>query len=110
MRGERRRARFRCVMVFLHHARDASPIIGEGSWDGYILEEASGDNGFGYDPLFYVPERDCSAACLSAREKNSLSHRGKAMRALLEKLDPVISPLGLPYNANGQSDCQVITQ
>ena len=83
---DRRGARFRCVMTFVRHAQDPSPIIAEGCWEGRILESADGENGFGYDPLFFAPERGCSAAALSAQEKNELSHRGKALRSMLEKL------------------------
>lgn len=82
---DRRGARFRCVMVFVRSAKDPSPIITEGCWEGRILEAADGENGFGYDPLFFAPERGCSAAALSAHEKNALSHRGKALRSMLEK-------------------------
>ena len=81
-----RSARFRCVMAFVRHARDPSPVIAEGSWEGRILEAPRGENGFGYDPLFYIPERNCSSAELSAEEKNALSHRGQAVRTMIEKL------------------------
>ncbi len=87
--GAQRRARFRCVMVFMRHAYDPSPLISEGSWEGRILDQADGENGFGYDPLFYVPERDCSAARLTPEQKNTLSHRGKAAQALLKKIKHV---------------------
>ena len=88
-----RNARFRCVLVFMRHHEDPSPIIASGSWEGRILHQPQGEGGFGYDPLFYIPERDCSVAQLSAAEKNSLSHRGKALQQLLELLrqDPVLS-------------------
>lgn len=81
-----RTARFRCVMVFLRHARDPSPLIGQGVWEGVILRESRGTAGFGYDPLFFVPEQKRTAAELSADEKNRLSHRGKALRELVEQL------------------------
>jgi len=74
-----RTARFRCVMVYLRHAGDPSPLIAEGTWPGLILEEARGTAGFGYDPLFYVPERGCASAELDPEEKNRLSHRGQAL-------------------------------
>lgn len=77
-----RTARFRCVMVFLRHAGDPSPLIAEGTWPGLILEEARGAAGFGYDPLFYVPESGCASAELDPEEKNRLSHRGQALRKL----------------------------
>lgn len=83
---EQRRARFRCVMVFMRHANDPSPVIGEGSWEGSIGQQADGDNGFGYDPLFYVASHGCTAARLGTAEKNTLSHRGQASRAMLKQL------------------------
>ena len=79
---EQRTARFRCVMVYLRHAADPSPIIAEGTWAGLILDEPRGGAGFGYDPLFHVPECGVASAELSAEQKNRLSHRGKALRAL----------------------------
>ncbi len=83
---DRRTARFQCVMVYLRHAKDPVPVITQGVWEGKILEAVQGEGGFGYDPVFYVPERDCSAAELSAEDKNSLSHRGKALRQMLNHL------------------------
>ena len=83
---DRRTARFQCVMVYLRHANDPVPVITQGAWEGKILEAAQGEAGFGYDPVFYVPERGCSAAQLSAEDKNSLSHRGKALRQMLAYL------------------------
>lgn len=81
-----RTARFRCVMAFLRHPDDASPILAEGVWEGSILDAPRGAGGFGYDPLFFVPEQGCSSAELSAADKNRLSHRGQALRAVVEKL------------------------
>ncbi|MFW2440253.1 MAG: RdgB/HAM1 family non-canonical purine NTP pyrophosphatase [Arenicellales bacterium] len=81
-----RTARFQCVMVYLRHANDPVPVITQGVWEGKILEAVQGEGGFGYDPVFYVPERGCSAAELSAEDKNSLSHRGKALRQMLVHL------------------------
>ncbi len=83
---EGRSARFQCLMVYMRHAEDPTPVICQGSWEGRILTEARGDNGFGYDPVFYVPTHDRSAAELDAETKNSLSHRGQALRKLLEAL------------------------
>lgn len=80
---ERRSARFQCVMVYMRHAEDPTPLVCQGTWEGRILRQPQGDNGFGYDPLFYVPGEDASAAELSAEVKNTLSHRGQALRALL---------------------------
>ena len=83
---EKRTARYQCVMVFMRHAADPTPIIASGSWEGVILKSAKGNGGFGYDPLFYVPTHQCSAAELSAELKNKLSHRAKALISLLHKL------------------------
>ena len=79
---EQRTARFRCCIVFMRNATDPVPLIAEASWEGRILEALTGTQGFGYDPLFYVPEYDCSAAELEAAEKNRISHRGQAMQIL----------------------------
>ncbi len=81
---ERRSARFICVMVFMEHAGDPFPVIAQGVWEGGILNHAIGANGFGYDPVFWVPERQCSSAELPAAVKNSLSHRGQALRSLTD--------------------------
>ena len=77
-----RSARFQCVIVLLRHADDAMPLICTGTWDGYIVESASGNNGFGYDPLFHVPTHNCTSAQLSPDQKNAISHRGQALRKL----------------------------
>jgi len=80
---EKRTARFQCLMVYMRHASDPTPLICQGSWEGRILFKPQGENGFGYDPVFYVPSHDCSSAELPADIKNSLSHRGQALRNLL---------------------------
>ena len=80
---EKRTARFQCLMVYMRHANDPTPQICEGTWEGRILFKPQGENGFGYDPVFYVPTHKCSSAELSAEVKNSLSHRGQALRKLL---------------------------
>lgn len=77
-----RHAHFHCVLVYLRHAEDPAPLIGQGRWDGRILAAPQGTAGFGYDPVFWVPERDCSAAELDPMEKNRLSHRAQALNAL----------------------------
>jgi XTP/dITP diphosphohydrolase len=82
----RRGARFRCVLAFMRHAEDPCPIILQGSWEGRILRQAQGSNGFGYDPIFLVAEQQCSAAELSPQLKSQLSHRARAMAGLLSKL------------------------
>ncbi|MCL6268464.1 XTP/dITP diphosphatase [Sansalvadorimonas sp. 2012CJ34-2] len=83
---EKRTARFQCLLVYLRHADDPTPIICQGTWEGYILEETIGNNGFGYDPVFFVPEMHCASAELEPVEKNKRSHRAKAMKQLMEKL------------------------
>ena len=80
---EKRTARFQCLMVYMRHANDPTPLICQGTWEGRILFKPRGENGFGYDPVFYVPTHDCSSAELPADVKNSLSHRGQALRKLL---------------------------
>lgn len=81
-----RSARFRCVLVFMRHAEDPTPLICQGSWEGQILEQPSGDNGFGYDPLFLVPELNKASAELAPEQKNKLSHRGKAVAEFKQKI------------------------
>jgi XTP/dITP diphosphohydrolase len=83
---QQRTARFQCLMVYMRHANDPTPLICQGTWEGRILFEAKGDNGFGYDPVFYVPEKDCTSAQLPSEVKNNLSHRGQALRKMLEAL------------------------
>ena len=82
-----RSARFQCLMVFMRYANDPTPLICQGTWEGRILLAAQGDNGFGYDPVFYVPTHDCSSAELPADVKNALSHRGQALRQLVAALE-----------------------
>jgi XTP/dITP diphosphohydrolase len=77
-----RSARFRCVIVYLKHANDPAPLVTEGVWEGSILLAPKGSNGFGYDPVFWVPEKGCSSAELPAEVKNQLSHRGQALARL----------------------------
>ena len=81
-----RGAQFVRVLALVRHAEDPLPIICEGLWHGRILPAASGEHGFGYDPLFWVPERNCSSAELSPGEKNQLSHRARAMVLLRQRL------------------------
>ena len=81
-----RGARFQCVIAYLRHAEDPTPLICQGTWEGTILTAPRGANGFGYDPVFYAPEQAASAAELPPEIKNRLSHRGQALRKLLEAL------------------------
>lgn len=83
---EQRTARFNCVLVLMRHADDPTPMISHGKWEGRILTQKQGDGGFGYDPVFWVEEKQCSSAELSKTEKNALSHRGKALQQLIQQL------------------------
>ncbi len=81
-----RSARFHCVIIFMRNANDARPIIAQGTWEGTILRQPRGDNGFGYDPIFFVPDCGCSSAELSSDKKNRLSHRYQALQNLVKEL------------------------
>lgn len=81
-----RRAHYYCVIVYLRHADDPQPIIAEGSWHGEIIDTPRGDGGFGYDPYFWLPELGKTGAELDADVKNGISHRGQALRVLVERL------------------------
>jgi XTP/dITP diphosphohydrolase len=83
---EHRRARYRCALVLVSAPSDAAPLVAEGVWEGSILESPRGTRGFGYDPYFWIPELGLTAAELDPAEKNRLSHRGIAMRALRDQL------------------------
>lgn len=87
--NEQRTARYHCVIVYMQHANDPMPLICQGTWEGRILHEPRGQNGFGYDPFFYVPTHHCAAAQLPSEVKNQLSHRGQALRALQTALTTV---------------------
>ena len=91
-----RTARFQCLLVYLRHASDPTPLICQGTWEGYIIEEPRGDHGFGYDPVFFVPDMHSTAAELTPEQKNSQSHRAMAMRQLAEKLT---TQKGTPVNS-----------
>ncbi len=79
-------ARYQCVIVYLKHANDTSPVIAQASWEGCLVFEPRGNNGFGYDPVFLVPTHGCTSAELAPEVKNRISHRGKALQILLQKL------------------------
>jgi len=79
-------AYYYCVLVFVRHADDPQPVIADGRWNGFIIDEPRGAGGFGYDPYFLLPEQNKTAAEFTAAEKNAVSHRGQALRALVEKL------------------------
>jgi XTP/dITP diphosphohydrolase len=75
-----RAARYQCVLVLMRHSKDPSPLIAQADWQGRILTAPTGNGGFGYDPIFWVPETECSAAELSSEQKHAISHRGKALK------------------------------
>lgn len=81
-----RSARFQCVLVYMRHALDPTPLICQASWEGFILFQPRGSNGFGYDPLFYVSDQLCSSAELAPAVKNRISHRAKASAILFDAL------------------------
>lgn len=82
-----RSARYQCVIVYMRHARDPTPVICQGTWEGEIALSSKGSNGFGYDPIFYVPEHECNAAELDASQKKRLSHRAKALSLLKQAFE-----------------------
>jgi len=86
-----RRARFQCVIVYMLHAEDPTPLICHGTWDGLIAQTLSGENGFGYDPLFYIPELGQHSAELSAQKKKQISHRAQALSQLKTSLSRRLS-------------------
>ncbi len=83
---DQRQAQFHCVLVYMRHAEDPTPLVCHGSWPGVITREAAGNGGFGYDPIFFVPDAGKTAAELSREEKIAVSHRGQALKLLLEAL------------------------
>jgi XTP/dITP diphosphohydrolase len=82
---KKRTARYQCVLVFMQHELDPTPLICQASWEGKILETPVGNGGFGYDPIFWVDDLQCSAAQLSAEQKHAISHRGKAISLFAEQ-------------------------
>jgi XTP/dITP diphosphohydrolase len=81
-----RTARYHCVLVFMRHATDPVPLICHATWEGTLLTAPRGEGGFGYDPLFWLEDHQCTAAELDAAVKNTLSHRGRAMQQLIQAL------------------------
>jgi XTP/dITP diphosphohydrolase len=84
-----RTARFQCALVYMRNASDPTPIICQGTWEGHILHEPQGTNGFGYDPLFFAFDQGCASAQLPPEIKNQVSHRGKAINLLIESLQDI---------------------
>ncbi|WP_368870964.1 RdgB/HAM1 family non-canonical purine NTP pyrophosphatase [Proteus mirabilis] len=84
--AEKRQAQFNCVLVYLRHENDPTPLIFHGIWQGVLTHEMQGDGGFGYDPIFFIPELNCTAAQLTREQKNQYSHRGKALKLMLDAL------------------------
>jgi len=83
---DKRQAQFHCVLVYMRHADDPTPLVCHGSWQGVITREQAGSGGFGYDPIFFVPSLGKTAAELTREEKSAISHRGQALKQLLEAL------------------------
>ena len=81
----KRTARYQCVIVFMRHSIDPTPLICQASWEGTILTAPKGDGGFGYDPIFWVEEHQCTAGELTPEQKHAISHRGKAIRQLIDQ-------------------------
>ena len=83
---DKRQAQFHCVLVYMRHADDPTPVVCHGSWPGVITREPAGNGGFGYDPIFFVPSEGKTAAELTREEKSAISHRGQALKLLLDAL------------------------
>ena len=88
---EKRTARYRCIIVFMRFPDDPFPYISFGSWEGYIAQKLEGNNGFGYDPIFYLPEYKKTSAQISSEEKNMISHRAKALFHLQYYFDNIFT-------------------
>ncbi|GGD24019.1 MULTISPECIES: XTP/dITP diphosphatase [Franconibacter] len=82
----KRQAQFHCVLVYMRHADDPTPLVCHGSWEGVITRKPAGEGGFGYDPIFFVPSEGKTAAELTREEKSAISHRGQALKLLLEAM------------------------
>ncbi|HYN76746.1 MAG TPA: RdgB/HAM1 family non-canonical purine NTP pyrophosphatase [Lamprocystis sp. (in: g-proteobacteria)] len=93
---DQRTARYQCVLVYVRHPADPTPLICQGTWEGLILREPRGDYGFGYDPVFLVPTHGCTAAELEPAVKNRLSHRGQALRQLQQRLGDAATAQAAP--------------
>ncbi|NDL01418.1 XTP/dITP diphosphatase [Photorhabdus bodei] len=83
---DQRQAQFNCVLVYIRHAEDPTPLVFHGRWPGIIAHKPAGNGGFGYDPIFYIPKLGCTAAELTGEQKNAVSHRGQALKMMLDTL------------------------
>ncbi|MCT8342312.1 XTP/dITP diphosphatase [Photorhabdus kleinii] len=83
---DQRQAQFNCVLVYILHAEDPTPLVFHGRWLGVIARQPAGNGGFGYDPIFYIPKLGCTAAELTGEQKNAVSHRGQALKMMLDTL------------------------
>lgn len=88
-----RSCRFQCVLVLMRHAEDPTPIIAQASWEGTLLREPVGENGFGYDPIFWLEDQQCSSAELDSDVKDQLSHRGQALQKLIHAIESTTHPV-----------------
>ncbi len=86
---ERRSCRYWCVMVYLKHAKDPTPVVCQASWEGQLITTPMGSNGFGYDPIFWIPSQKATAAQITLEQKNSMSHRAKALKMLFAHLQEI---------------------
>ena len=87
----KRNARFQCLLVYVRHPKDPTPIICQGTWQGSILLAPQGNGGFGYDPIFFVPSHQCSSAQLPKATKNEISHRAQALQQFIDQIDHIIA-------------------
>ena len=99
--ASKRQARFVCVLVYMRHEHDPTPIICQGFWEGEITQTQEGREGFGYDPVFYVPSKQCTSAQLDKAVKNQLSHRGQALEHLVTQLGSNLVPLLAQQSVKG---------
>ncbi len=99
---QQRSARYQCVIVYMRHAEDPTPIISQASWEGVILDSPIGNGGFGYDPIFYCPEAKKSAAQMQPEEKSNISHRGKALKEFERKYRQQSANQAKPINSDEQ--------
>ncbi|CAK0765183.1 dITP/XTP pyrophosphatase [Gammaproteobacteria bacterium] len=104
---EERTAQFICVLVYMRHPRDPTPIVCEGIWEGHLTYAPVGNNGFGYDPIFFVPGHGCTSAQLAPEVKNQLSHRGQALRLFIAALQARRSASWIASDRVDVSHCEV---